>query len=52
MKAPPKPLVKPRPHGGEIPRPRKPGKRGPKEVLIIPDIDAAFDGILKRKRAR
>ena len=53
VKAPPKPLVKPLPHGGQIPKPRKALKRGPKEeALIIPDIDAAFDAILKRRPSK
>ncbi len=50
IKAPPKTLVKPLPHGGKLPSPRKPKTRGLREVrVIIPDIDAAFDAILRRK---
>lgn len=41
------------PHSGKVPNPRTltPKKRGPKEeTLIIPDIEAALNALLKKPK--
>ena len=40
------------PHGGTVPKPRKPIKRAaPKDVLIIDDIDEALRRVWQRKKS-
>jgi hypothetical protein len=41
------------PHGGKVPKPRKPRKPGPKtDALIIDDIDDAFRRIWQNRKKK
>jgi hypothetical protein len=45
-------LAKKPPHGGKVPKPRKPKTRGAKEgLLFIDDIDDALRRIWQRKKS-